>query len=52
MALRTVCECGYVIQGDDEDELWHNAQGHMAVLHPEMVGNVTREDIISGAEPS
>jgi hypothetical protein len=26
MALRIVCMCGYVIQGDDDDELWRNAQ--------------------------
>ena len=44
MALRIVCMCGYVIQGDHDDELWTNAQGHMGVLHPELVGNVTRED--------
>jgi hypothetical protein len=22
MALRIICMCGYVIQGDDDDELW------------------------------
>jgi len=49
MALRIICMCGYVIQGDD-DELWKNAQGHMGVLHPELVGNVTREDILAQAE--
>jgi predicted small metal-binding protein len=50
MALRIVCMCGYVIQGDDDDELWRNAQGHMGVLHPELVGNVTREDLLAQAE--
>jgi predicted small metal-binding protein len=50
MALRIVCMCGYVIQGGDEEELWRNAQGHMRVLHPELVGNVTREDILAQAE--
>jgi hypothetical protein len=50
MALRIVCMCGYVIQGGDDDELWRNAQRHMAVLHPELVGNVTREDILAQAE--
>jgi hypothetical protein len=25
-------------------------QGHMSVLHPELVGNVTREDILVQAE--
>jgi hypothetical protein len=50
MALRIVCMCGYVIQGGDDDELWRNTQAHMGVLHPELVGNVTREDILAQAE--
>ena len=50
MALRIVCMCGYVIQGGDEEELWRNVQGHMSVLHPELVSNVTREDILAQAE--
>jgi hypothetical protein len=50
MALRIVCMCGYVIQGGDDDEFWRNAQDHMGVLHPELVGNVTREDILAQAE--
>lgn len=50
MALRIVCMCGYVIQGDDDEELWRNTQRHMAVLHPELVGNVTRDDILAQAE--
>lgn len=50
MALRIVCMCGYVIQGGSDDELWTNAQDHMGVLHPELVGNVTREDILAQAE--
>jgi len=50
MALRMVCMCGYVIQGDDDEEFLGNAQAHMGVLHPELVGNVTREDILAQAE--
>jgi hypothetical protein len=50
VALRIVCTCGYVIQGGDDDELWANAQDHMGVLHPELVGNVTRADILAQAE--
>jgi predicted small metal-binding protein len=50
MALRIICMCGYIIQGDDDDELWQNAQEHMGVLHPELVGNVSREDILAQAE--
>jgi hypothetical protein len=50
MALRIVCTCGYVIQGADEDEFWRNVQAHLAVLHPELVGAVTREDLLAQAE--
>jgi predicted small metal-binding protein len=50
MALRIICMCGYVVHGDDDDELWRDAQGHMGVLHPELVDNVTREDILAQAE--
>jgi predicted small metal-binding protein len=50
MALRLICMCGYVIQGDDDDELWRNAQGHMGILHPELVDSVTREDLLAQAE--
>ena len=50
MALRLVCMCGYVIEGGDDEELWSNAQDHMGVLHPELVGNVTREDLLAQAE--
>ena len=50
MGLRIVCMCGYVLQGRDEDELWANVQAHMSVLHPELVGSVSREDIVAQAE--
>jgi hypothetical protein len=51
MALRMVCMCGYVIEGDDDDEeFWSNAQDHMGVRHPELVASVTREDLLAQAE--
>ena len=50
MALRITCICGFVIQGDSDDELLRNAQDHMGVLHPELVGNVTSEDLLAQAE--
>jgi predicted small metal-binding protein len=50
MTLRIICMCGYFIQGADDDELWRNAQDHMRVLHPELAGNVTRDDILAQAE--
>jgi predicted small metal-binding protein len=50
VAYRINCTCGYVISGDDEEELYQDAEEHMTVLHPELVGNVTREDILAQAE--
>jgi predicted small metal-binding protein len=50
MALRMVCMCGYVIEGDDDEEFFGNAQDHMRVLHPELVGSVSREDLLAQAE--
>lgn len=50
MALRIPCTCGFVIEGADHDELWENAQSHLRLSHPELVGNVTRDDIIAQAE--
>ena len=50
MALRIVCMCGFVIQGEDDDELLRCVREHMDVLHPELVGNVSREDLLAQAE--
>jgi predicted small metal-binding protein len=44
------CVCGYVVKGDDDDELWDKAQEHMASDHPDLVGKVSREDILAQAE--
>jgi predicted small metal-binding protein len=50
MALRITCVCGHVMQGDNDDELLRNVHDHIGVLHPELVGNVTREDLLAQAE--
>ena len=50
MAMRITCVCGYVIRGESDDELWANAQRHLGADHPELVGKVTREDILAQAE--
>lgn len=50
MALRLICICGMVIHGADDDELWQNVQDHIGILHPELIDNVTREDLLAQAE--
>ena len=44
------CVCGKVVQGEDDDELWEAAQEHMRADHPDLVGKVSREDILAQAE--
>lgn len=44
------CVCGYVVKGDNDDELWANAKEHLSNDHPDLVGNVSRADILAQAE--
>jgi predicted small metal-binding protein len=50
MAYVINCDCGYVVRGDDEDELIQNAEAHIQDAHPDMVGKVSREDLLAQAE--
>ena len=47
---RINCVCGVVLEGKDDDELWKKAQAHLRADHPELVGKVSREDILAQAE--
>jgi predicted small metal-binding protein len=47
---RISCVCGLVVEGEDDDELWENAQQHMSADHPDLVGKVSRNDIVAQAE--
>jgi predicted small metal-binding protein len=44
------CVCGAVVKGEDDDELWEKAQAHLRTDHPDLVGKVSREDILAQAE--
>jgi Protein of unknown function (DUF1059) len=44
------CVCGHVVRGDDDDELWQNAQEHMREDHPDLAGKVSRADLLAQAE--
>ena len=37
---RIDCVCGKVVEGKDDEELWEKAQEHLAVDHPDLVGNL------------
>jgi predicted small metal-binding protein len=44
------CVCGFVLKGQDDDELWEQAQVHLRTDHPDLVGQVSRDDILAQAE--
>ena len=45
------CECGQVIRGETEAELLRNAEAPVERDHPELVGKITRDDLLAMAEP-
>jgi hypothetical protein len=47
---RINCVCGCVVEGEDDDELWQNAQTHIRADHPDLDGKVSREDLLAQAE--
>ena len=47
---RINCVCGKVVEGKDDEDLWEKAQSHLAADHPDLVGKVSREDILAQAE--
>lgn len=44
------CECGRVVRGETDEELLANAEEHVNRDHPELVGKITREDLLAMAE--
>jgi hypothetical protein len=37
-------------RSEDDDQLWEKAQEHLRADHPDLVGKVSREDILAQAE--
>lgn len=50
MARQIKCECGQVLTGETDDELLENAEQHVNENHPELVGKISREDLLAMAE--
>ena len=49
MAKKIDCPCGETVQGETDDELVANAEAHMRDKHPDMVGTMSREQLIGMA---
>jgi predicted small metal-binding protein len=52
MAKVINCTCGYTVRGETDADLLQNAHGHIRDAHPDMVGQVSDEDLLSMAEES
>ena len=50
MAKLINCECGQIVRGETDDELIANAEAHIRQDHPELIGKVSREDLLGMAE--
>jgi predicted small metal-binding protein len=44
------CECGFVVRGEDDDELIRNADEHINRDHPDLVGTLSRDELLAMAE--
>ena len=50
MAMKVDCPCGETVRGENEDELVTNVEAHINADHPEMVGTMSREQIVGMAQ--
>ena len=50
MAKQITCECGTVLRGDSDEEVVARAEAHIQSDHPELVGKVTRDDLLGWIE--
>lgn len=44
------CECGETVRADHDDELVQKVEQHVRQSHPELVGKMSREDVLGMAE--
>ena len=44
------CECGEVVQASTDDEVIEKVQAHVNTKHPDLIGKLTRSDILAMAE--
>jgi hypothetical protein len=50
MAKVVHCPCGTDVRGETDDELVANVEQHVQEDHPDMVGKMSREDILGQAQ--
>ena len=50
MAQKVDCPCGETIRGERDDEVVTNVEAHVQSDHPDMVGSMSREQILGMAQ--
>ena len=50
MAKLIKCVCGHVARGETDDEVIRQIEAHMREYHPELVGKISRDDILGWIE--
>jgi Protein of unknown function (DUF1059) len=50
MAKLINCECGEVVRADTDDDLVAQVEAHVNRSHPDLVGKLTRDDVLAMAE--
>ena len=50
MAKVIKCQDGFLVRGASDDELVANAEAHLREVHPELVGRVSRDQLLAMAE--
>jgi predicted small metal-binding protein len=50
MAKQINCECGYIARGETEDEVIARIRDHMRSDHPELLNQVSDEDLRAWVE--
>ena len=44
------CECGEIVRANEDDDLVRQVEGHISAKHPDLIGKLSREDILAMAE--
>ena len=50
MAKVIRCQCGFMARGEDVEQAASVIEDHMRTDHPELVGKVSRDDLVAMAE--
>jgi predicted small metal-binding protein len=50
MTKQITCECGFVARADSDDEVVARIREHMRTDHPQLLGEVSEDDLLGWIE--